>query len=99
MELQYRVLGKVNNAFILRGLHFASGFNIDFCVTAEELPFVKERCEIKEVKEMKPKVAPQSPAIPNAVKESQNDKPRASTSSRSESANTAKVPVVTKRRD
>ena len=99
MELQYRVLGKVNNAFILRGLHFASGFNIDFSVTADELPFVKERCEIKEVREMKPQVDTQSPAIPKAVKESQNDKPRASTSSRSESANTAKVPMATKRRN
>ena len=99
MELQYRVLGKVNNAFILRGLHFASGFNIDFSVTADELPFVKERCEIKEVRELKTQSTPQSPAIPKAVKESQNDKPRASTSTRSESKGATKLPVATKRRD
>ena len=99
MELKYRVLGKVNNAFILRGLHFASGFNIDFCVSGDELAFVKERCDIKEVKELKPKVAPQSPAIPTVEKESQNDKPRASTSTRSESKGATKLPVATKRRD
>lgn len=99
MELKYRVLGKVNNSFILRGLHFASGRTIDFSVTEKELPFVKERCEIEEVNELKTKSTSQSPAIPKAVKESQNDKPRASTSARSETANSTKIPVATKRRD
>ena len=50
MELQYRVLGKVNNAFILRGLHFASERPIDFCVKESELGFVKQRCDIAELK-------------------------------------------------
>ena len=97
MELKYRVLGKVNNAFILRGLHFASGLNIDFSVSENELAFVKERCNIKEVKELKPKVATQSPAIPNVKKESRNDKPRTSESARSESKSSTKIPVVDKR--
>jgi hypothetical protein len=94
MELQYRVLGKVNNAFILRGLHFANERTIDFVVKESELEFVKQRCDIADIKVLS---NDQSPAIPKAVKESKNDKPRASTSSRSESTNTAKVPVVTKR--
>lgn len=97
MELQYRVLGKVNNAFVLRGLHFANGFNIDVYVSGNELAFVKERCDIKEVKEVKPKVALQSPAIPIVEKESQNDKPRASTSTRSESKGATKLSVATNR--
>ena len=94
MEFKYRVLGKVNNAFILRGLHFTNGYNIDFCVNENELAFVKERCEVKEVKELKPKVATQSPTIPSVKKESQNDKPRTSESARSESKRSTKVFVA-----
>ena len=97
MEFKYRVLGKVNNAFILRGLHFACGVSIDFAVNENELAFVKERCDIKEVKELKPKVDTQSPAIPNVKKESQNDKPRASESARNEIKSSTKIPVADKR--
>lgn len=73
MELKYRVLGKVNNAFILRGLHFASGFNIDVSVTEEELSFVKERCNIKEIKDLKQKTITQSPVVPKVKKETLNN--------------------------
>ena len=97
MGLRYRVFGKINNSFILRGLHFESGREIDFVVSESELAFVKERCDITEVKELKPNVNTKTPKSQNVAKESQNDKPRTSTSATSKTASNAKIPVVAKR--
>ena len=49
MAFKYRVKGKVERAFIIRGLHFDVGSEIDFYVTEKELEFVKERCQIAEL--------------------------------------------------
>lgn len=49
MAFKYRVKGKVERAFIIRGLHFDVGSQIDFYVTEKELEFVKERCQIAEL--------------------------------------------------
>ena len=44
MGLKYRVKGKVEYAFILRGIHFASGMSIDLTLNENELNFIKDRC-------------------------------------------------------
>lgn len=49
MAFKYRVKGKVERAFIVRGLHFDVGSEIDFYVTEKEIEFVKERCKIVEL--------------------------------------------------
>lgn len=49
MAFKYRVKGKVEKAFIVRGLHFDVGSEIDFYITEKELEFVKERCQIVEL--------------------------------------------------
>ena len=52
MQYRYRVVGKVVQPFILRGAYFIKGSEIDFCITESELNFVKERCELEEVKDL-----------------------------------------------
>ena len=49
MKFKYRVKGKVEKAFIIRGLHFAIDSDIDFCITENELVFVKGRCRVDEL--------------------------------------------------
>lgn len=49
MIFKYRVKGKVESAFILRGLHFAVSSDIDFCIKENELQFIKDRCRIEEL--------------------------------------------------
>lgn len=73
MELQYRVFGKVNKAFILRGMHFGYGFNFDFCVTEEELQFVKERSDVKKIKDLQEKVSSKNPITLKVKKETLNN--------------------------
>lgn len=45
MELKYIVKGIVKNSFIIRGLHFPIGSDIELRVSENELNFIKERCE------------------------------------------------------
>lgn len=49
MNYRYRVKGKAERAFILRGMHFRIGKDIDCAITERELPFVKERCKLTEI--------------------------------------------------
>lgn len=49
MKLKYRVKGKVESAFILRGLHFAVDSEIDVCIYESELQFVQGRCNVSEL--------------------------------------------------
>lgn len=49
MQYRYRVLGKVEHSFILRGAYFAIGSKIDFYILESELSFVKERCKINNI--------------------------------------------------
>ena len=58
MKLEYRIKGKVQKSFILRGLTFRIGEDIDFVVYGNELDFVKERCSISELKDLNKKVEP-----------------------------------------
>lgn len=57
MQYRYRVLGKVEHSFILRGAYFEVGSMIDFHITDSELSFVKERCELTQIYDLtaKPK--------------------------------------------
>lgn len=54
MLFKYRVKGKVNNRFVLRGLLFNIGFPIDFCVSESELDFVKAHIDVKEIIDLDP---------------------------------------------
>lgn len=49
MQYRYRVLGKVEQSFILRGAYFAIGSEIDFHITESELPFIKEMCKLTQI--------------------------------------------------
>lgn len=49
MQYRYRVFGKVEHSFILRGAYFAVGSEIDFYITESEMPFVKEMCKINDL--------------------------------------------------
>ena len=58
MKLEYRIKGKVQRSFILRGLAFRIGEDIDFVVYENELAFVKERCDVSELIDLNKKVEP-----------------------------------------
>ena len=49
MKFKYRVKGKVNSPFILRGLHFAVDSDMDFCIYENEAEFVKERVSVSDL--------------------------------------------------
>ena len=81
MNYRYRVKGKVQKSFILRGLFFRIGANIDNCITEKELVFVKEHCMLSEIMDMQsistaPKPIPtNSTDINRGVKNEQPSKP------------------------
>ena len=93
MNYRYRVKGSAEKAFILRGMHFSVGGDIDTDILENELAFVKERCTLTEVVDRQAKTAPSqpipnnSPTTPKGVK---NELPK-STSRANKSANTSKV--------
>lgn len=49
MKFKYRFKGKVNSQFVLRGMLFSVNSKIDFCVSDNELDFVKKHCDILEI--------------------------------------------------
>ena len=49
MTKKYRVKGKVNSPFILSGLYFEIDSDMDFCISENEIQFVKERISISEL--------------------------------------------------
>ncbi len=67
MQYRYRVEGKVEKSFILRGAYFAVGSTIEFCVTESELSFVKERCKLAKIVDLQKKVETPNP-VSNVVK-------------------------------
>lgn len=73
MKFKYRVKGKVNSQFILRGFLFRVGSKIDFCVSENELEFVKQHCEIIEIIDREPK---ETIEIPKPVLEENENKSR-----------------------
>lgn len=61
MNYRYKVKGRVEKAFILRGMYFRVGSPIDNQITESELSFVKERCKLEKVEDLT--IAPKP--IPN----------------------------------
>lgn len=53
MEYRYSVTGTAKQAFILRGFYFPIGKQIDMPVSESELPFVKEKCNLESVIDLK----------------------------------------------
>ena len=60
MDYRYRVKGCAEKAFILRGMHFRVGGEIDTAILESELAFVKERCRLDKVEDMQAKNRPLS---------------------------------------
>lgn len=52
MQYRYRVIGKVEHSFILRGAYFKIGSEIDFYITESEIDFVKERCKLETIEDL-----------------------------------------------
>lgn len=71
MRFRYRFKGKVNSQFVLRGFLFKVGSKIDFCVSENELEFVKQHCEIIEVIDREPKATIE---IPEPILDEQENK-------------------------
>ena len=61
MKFKYRFKGKVNSQFVLRGFLFRVGSNIDFCISENELEFVKQHCETIEIIDREPKATIEIP--------------------------------------
>ena len=49
MIFKYRVIGRVRESFVLRGMLFKASDFFDFCVADSELDFVKSNCEVKQI--------------------------------------------------
>ncbi|MBP3573860.1 MAG: hypothetical protein J6J71_04560 [Prevotella sp.] len=93
MEKRYRVKGVAEKAFILRGMYFRFGGTIETVILESELAFVKERCKLEKVEDMKAKTAPSQPIpnnSPNTPKGVKNELPK-TTSGTNKGANKAKV--------
>lgn len=74
MQYRYRVEGKVEHSFILRGAFFGINNTINFYITESELDFVKERCKLDVIEDMqKPTKAENS--VSNVAKPTENQKP------------------------
>lgn len=93
MDYRYRVKGKAEKAFILRGMHFRVGSDIDTDILESEISFVKERCSIEKIVDNQAKTATSQP-IPNNFSNRQkgvkNELPK-SASRANKVTNTAKV--------
>ena len=61
MKFKYRVKGKVNSQFVLRGMLFKKDTNLDFCVSEKELTFVKEHCSLDSIIDREPKLIVETP--------------------------------------
>ena len=78
MIFKYRVKGKVNNRFVLRGFLFEMNRSIDFCVSEQELDFVKQHCTIKDLIDLDPEPVVEIPEPIQEVevkKEDENELP------------------------
>ena len=52
MNYRYKVKGYAEKAFILRGMHFRVGGDIETVILESELAFVKERCKLDKVEDL-----------------------------------------------
>ncbi len=93
MNYRYRVKGCAEKAFILRGMHFRVGGEVDTDILENELAFVKERCSLTEVVDRQAKTAPSKPIPTNSQttpKGVKNELPK-STSGANKGTSKAKV--------
>lgn len=74
MQYRYRVFGKVEQSFILRGAYFAIGSDIDFYILESELPFVQERCKIDNIVDFQKPTETEN-SISNVAKSISGEKP------------------------
>lgn len=94
MQYRYRVEGKVEHSFILRGAFFGINDTINFYITESELDFVKERCKLNVIEDtQKPTNADNS--ISNVAKTNTKSNKKAVKNERTNGAskitNTSKV--------
>ena len=93
MDYRYKVKGCAEKAFILRGMHFRIGGEIETVILESELSFLKERCRLDKVEDLQSKNAPSqpiptnSPTTPKGVKNELSK----TTSGTNKGANKAKV--------
>ena len=93
MNYRYRVKGRVEKPFILRGLDFNIGGTIDTSILESELAFVKERCKLENISDSYSQSLSSQPIPTNSPIKSRgvkNELPK-STSRTNKSANTSKV--------
>lgn len=93
MNYRYRVKGSAEKAFILRGMHFRVGGEIDTDILESELAFVKDHCALTDIVDRQAKSAPSQPIptnSPTTTKGVKNELPK-STSRTNKSANIGKV--------
>lgn len=93
MNYRYKVEGVSEKAFILRGMHFRVGGTISTEILESELAFVKERCRLDKVEDLKAKTAPSQPIPTNSTitpKGVKNELPKSS-SGANKGSNKAKV--------
>lgn len=76
MQYRYRVIGKVEQSFILRGAYFAINSTIDFYVMESELAFVKEMCKLETIVDLQ-KATNAENSISNVAKPNTKSKEKA----------------------
>lgn len=89
MEYGYSVQGMVEKPFVLRGFFFPIGKRIEMYVSKSELPFLKERCQIEAVIDLK-KANPEN-AMPVRRNTSQRGSRNGSTRKPNQSASKGEV--------
>ena len=75
---KYRVKGKVEGGFILRGFAFDVGESVDLHIFERELEFIKDHCKIDEIVDLS-KTADPILNKPEIKKEAKNVRKRSNT--------------------
>ncbi|MBR2388228.1 MAG: hypothetical protein IKB02_05610 [Clostridia bacterium] len=93
MNYRYRVKGVAEKAFILRGMHFRVGSEIDTDILETEMTFVKERCKLTDLVDRQIQTATSEPIPNNSVNKSKVTKNELSKSKSgaNKGANKAKI--------
>ena len=66
MNYRYRVKGRTEKAFILRGMYFRIGAEFNNQITESELPFVQSHCSVTEIVDLKAKTIASQPIPTNS---------------------------------
>lgn len=74
MQHRYKVEGKVEHSFILRGAFFGINDTINFYITESELEFVKERCKLDIIEDMQKSTETENSAL-NVAQSTEKQKP------------------------